>query len=139
MKKDDDDNNLPRRAGGIGYGRPPIDHQFKKGQSGNPRGRPRTPRARRRRAPTPASLVLKEALRLIRVQVDGKSVKMTVLEASVRKLAQSGLAGDARVLTALVKLALAGGAGQRHLAGDMAPSDGPIQVFAIPDNGRDSD
>lgn len=36
MSEDDDDK--------VGYGRPPKKHRFKKGQSGNPRGRPRKPR-----------------------------------------------------------------------------------------------
>ena len=36
-----DDNG---KDAGVGYGRPPQATQFKKGQSGNPRGRPRKPR-----------------------------------------------------------------------------------------------
>lgn len=29
------------RGGRVGYGRPPREHQFRRGESGNPRGRPR--------------------------------------------------------------------------------------------------
>ena len=47
MSTDDGDGLHPRRgtqsrnAGDVGYGRPPRAHQFKPGQSGNPRGRPK--------------------------------------------------------------------------------------------------
>jgi hypothetical protein len=37
----DDDNDKPKRTE-VGYGRPPVESQFKPGQSGNKRGRPRT-------------------------------------------------------------------------------------------------
>jgi Family of unknown function (DUF5681) len=35
------------RGGGyqVGYGKPPVHSRFRKGQSGNPRGRPRGPAA----------------------------------------------------------------------------------------------
>lgn len=39
MPHDNDNNN-----GAVGFGRPPKEHQFKSGQSGNPKGRPREPR-----------------------------------------------------------------------------------------------
>jgi hypothetical protein len=47
MSTDDDDDLHPRKgnqsrnAGDVGYGRPPRAHQFKPGQSGNPKGRPK--------------------------------------------------------------------------------------------------
>jgi hypothetical protein len=47
MSTDDDDGHHPRKhthsrnAGDVGYGRPPRAHQFKPGQSGNPKGRPK--------------------------------------------------------------------------------------------------
>jgi hypothetical protein len=34
----------PKKPGGIGYGRPPKEHKFQKGQSGNKKGRPPQPK-----------------------------------------------------------------------------------------------
>jgi hypothetical protein len=42
MSKDRDDNRKRENDDeGIGYGRPPKKHRFKKGKSGNPKGRPK--------------------------------------------------------------------------------------------------
>ena len=35
-----------KHTGGVGYCRPPVEHRFKPGTSGNPRGRPRGSRNR---------------------------------------------------------------------------------------------
>jgi len=79
----------------IGYRHPPKAHQFKPGQSGNPKGRPRS-------KPSLAG-VLEEALAqrtIIRVQ--GRARKVTKLEAMTRKLADMAVEGDARILRLLL-------------------------------------
>ena len=133
MSDDQDDDDLPpRRAGKIGYGRPPKEHQFKKGQSGNPRGRPR----RRRTAPaaSPREIFFQEAMRLIEGHEKGKRVKIPVTQAAMRKLTQSAFAGDARTLLAFMKLLLSTSAGDDA---NRPSGTSNIQIF-IPDNGRGS-
>lgn len=69
-----------------GYGRPPKDKQFRKGQSGNPRGRPRG-------AKDPNQIFRKVLDRQLTLTVNGEKRKMTIrkgLVLSVRELAKSG-------------------------------------------------
>jgi len=130
---DEPEDTRPRRAGAIGYGRPPKDHQFKKGQSGNPRGRPR-----KRRGPPdnagPREIARHEALRIIRAQEDGRPVKITVLQAAVRRLAKTGLAGDRNALLAFVRMSLTLDSGPAGTGSGGAGAQ--VVTFAIPDNGR---
>lgn len=75
----------------IGYGRPPKASQFKKGQSGNPRGRPPVVRGRR----SIAARVLGEAQRLSG-QPSGARVRFTTIELIVMTLKQLTSAGHVR-------------------------------------------
>ena len=63
----------------VGYGQPPVDHQFKKGQSGNPKGRPKQKKT--------SSEILKDLLDA-EVGVDGK-------QSSIRELVLKGVIKDA--------------------------------------------
>lgn len=68
----------------VGYGRPPRRTQFKKGQSGNPAGRPR----KRAREALDVAAVLSEP---IVVESKGKKRAMTPFEVSLRQLVKKAL------------------------------------------------
>ena len=81
----------------VGYGKPPKQSQFKKGRSGNPRGRPKGSGV--------ASAIERVAGRTVTVTVDGRRQKVPVTQAMVMQLAQRGLAGDAVATRDFLKIA----------------------------------
>jgi hypothetical protein len=89
----------PRHAGyEVGYGKPPETTRFKKGQSGNPRGRPR---GARNKAPAlneerMKSLVLAEAYRLIKVNDGNRQVSVPMAQAVIRAIAVAAARGERR-------------------------------------------
>lgn len=70
----------------IGYGRPPKSRRFQKGQSGNPKGRPKN-----RHREIPYDHVLG---RMVTVREDGRERRITAAEAFILDLTKKGLAGD---------------------------------------------
>ncbi len=86
------------RAGAVvGYGKPPKTAQFKPGQSGNPRGRPK--------GSLNVAAVLERTLREPLVVTEGGRRRViTKLEAAVKQLANKAASGDARAIQLLIGL-----------------------------------
>ena len=70
----------------VGYGKPPQSSRFRKGRSGNPKGRPKN-----RRREVPYDTVLGQ---MVTIREDGRERRVTAAEAFLLQLTQMGLAGD---------------------------------------------
>lgn len=84
----------------VGYKRPPVHTRFKRGQSGNPKGRPK-------KVPEPAlhaglseedALTLRLLAEEVSVVVDGQARRMTRREAICRAQLEQAMAGDLRAM-----------------------------------------
>jgi hypothetical protein len=96
----------------VGYCKPPEQHRFRKGQSGNPRGPKKGAKGIKKD--------LHKALRARHsIRVDGKIMTGTTQELALLTLAKRAATGDVRATRELVELT--------------------IRVFGIEDRGRDRD
>lgn len=90
-------------TGGVGPGRPPVEHQFRKGVSGNPKGRPRKERDL-------AKLIEAELDREINVTEGGNQRKITKREALATGMVNDALQGNDKARAMLIKLKSQSGA-----------------------------
>ena len=81
-----------------GYGKPPRHSRFKKGQSGNPKGRPRGSR----NFSTDLKATLEEPTR---VTHHGKAQTVSTQHAALMRLREKALGGEVRALDSLIELA----------------------------------
>lgn len=81
----------------VGYGRPPHQHQFKKGQrSANPTGRPR-----RTRSPNLVEVLLEP----VSIKIQGRTRKVPYLEAYAQVMKDKAIKGDIKAGQMLLLLA----------------------------------
>ena len=80
----------------VGYGKPPKNGQFKKGQSGNPAGR-RTEQERF------ASVLREELASEIVLKIGDKKLKASVMRGLTKLLINMALAGDKKAISELMR------------------------------------
>ncbi len=89
----------------IGYGKPPTERQFKKGQSGNKRGRPKgTKPAPLLPAKTINDILLQEAQRMVRAREGDQIVEMPAIQAVIRKMHIDAAQGNRQCQKMLISL-----------------------------------
>jgi hypothetical protein len=81
----------------VGYGRPPVDKQFKPGQSGNPRGRPKGRKGIRQ-------MFLDLANRKVTITESGRRRTVTKAEVALTQIINKAAAGSERALNLFIGL-----------------------------------
>lgn len=99
----------------VGYGKPPRHHQFKPGESGNPKGR--------KKGVKNEVAILQELLQhKVTLNERGKTRKITLLEAIMRKVADDCLKGNIKSVGFLLNRYYAAAAGEA-VEGDLSEDD----------------
>jgi hypothetical protein len=106
MSKNEPPKTPPAGSDKVGYGKPPKHTQFKKGQSGNPKGCPKQVQAH-----MPVSRIIRHSLsEEVQGFVNGKTRKMTKLAAIIEVQSAKALKGDTRAAKLVIDL------GHKHIA-----------------------
>jgi hypothetical protein len=99
----------------VGYSKPPREHQFQPGQSGNPKGRPKG-------AKNTANLLRDILDRKVEMRTSGTLSRVSVREAMLTRFAEAALKGDVKAAGFLLQRYDAAEAGDEH-ARDIATQD----------------
>jgi Family of unknown function (DUF5681) len=92
---DNNENEVKRFE--TGYGHPPVNTRFKKGQSGNPKGRPKGSRSL-------ATILNRELRERVIINEGGQRKTVTKLEAAVKQISNKAASGDPVALRQLFPL-----------------------------------
>ena len=104
-------------------GDPPRDTRYRKGQSGNPAGRPKGSK-------NYTTLARRMLNKIVSGNVGGKAKKMTLLEATLLKVGQGALTGEKQALATVLKMA----AELDKALAEANVSSGQSAEFEVPDD-----
>jgi len=94
----DQPEQIPEPPNEVGYGKPPEATRFKKGVSGNPKGRPRG-------SLNVAVVFVKTLREKVVINEHGQRKTVTKLEAALKQLVNKAASGNLRAVDQLVELA----------------------------------
>jgi len=118
MQDNADKSESVNGAERVGYGNPPKATRFKKGQSGNPRGR--------RKGTLNVATVLERALReKVVINENGRRKTITKLEAVIKQMVNKGASGDLRSGLQVIDRA-----GEAEMRASQSPSTSPTRSEA---------
>lgn len=119
-------NNEGTFGGSVGHGNPPKSGQFKKGQSGNPKGRPKKEKDQL------CDMVEKVFFSKKPAKINGESALLTVMEMALIKVSESAINGDVSATRLMLKLASDAGFEQAQVGiiPPFVPSRGEIAQIA---------
>jgi Family of unknown function (DUF5681) len=109
----------PNVSGQVGYRNPPEHTRFKKGQSGNPKGRPKG-------SLNMATVLARTLHEKVIINENGQRKVVTKLEAAIKQLVNKAAAGDLRALQHLASLV--------QSAEDQAAQTPPADAFLSEDD-----
>lgn len=81
----------------VGYKKPPRKTRFKKGKSGNPKGRPK-------RSRNTVTLLNEELDQPISIQENGKTITVTKREAIIKRMVHSALNADHKAIATVLNI-----------------------------------
>ena len=96
--ENDKGDELPATIDQVGFCRPPEGTRFKKGVSGNPKGRPKG-------SLNVATAFMKALREKVVINEHGKRKTVTKLEAALKQLVNKGASGDLRAMAQFLALA----------------------------------
>ena len=109
----DEGGTNPKASNQVGYGSPPESTRFKKGASGNPKGRPKG-------SVNVATAFAKALREKVVINERGQRKTVTKLEAALKQLVNKAASGDLRALRQLLELA-GDAEAKQNLTGEKQP------------------
>jgi hypothetical protein len=115
---------MSARSSPKGYGKPPPEHQFRPGKSGNPKGRPKG-------AKNEATILHDLLHRKVEIRDGGRKRKITVLEAILLRFTEDALKGNTKSAAFVLSRLAANQSGESAPGGDLSEEDHEVlEAFA---------